>query len=371
MLVPVLPLYLADTGLSATSIGIVIAAAGAGGMLSQIALGQALTHRSETSVMVASVALMAATTALLGAVGGAVALATLRLFGGVGSAGWLLSRQTFLTRTVGIGVRGRAMAVFGGTTRVAFLIGPLLGGYIADQYGFRFAFTAIAAIGLTGALPVLIWQKRAADSSGPAERRVNKSERPSLRPHRRALLTAGFGQVLVVAVRQGRFVVLPLIGLSIGLSASEVGVLIGIGSLADLVLFPASGYIMDRFGRLMAICPALILMGVGLLLLAVADTRLAVTIAAAVIGVGNGLGSGTMLTLSADLAPLQSPSNFLAALGTIRDAGRIAGPFLVGWSADRAGLSWSAAMLAVLAFVAVVVFIVGVGETRQITPTPA
>ena len=61
--------------------------------------------------------------------------------------------------------------------------------------------------------------------------------------------------------------VLPLIGTAVGLSPADVGLLIGAGGLADFLLFPVSGFLMDRFGRLAAIVPAFSLMGAGLFLL--------------------------------------------------------------------------------------------------------
>ena len=76
----------------------------------------------------------------------ALALVGLQFAWGVGSVGWLLSRQSFLTRTVEPAVRGRAMSLFGGTTRLAYLIGPLLGGWTADRFGFAAAFWTTAGV---------------------------------------------------------------------------------------------------------------------------------------------------------------------------------------------------------------------------------
>jgi MFS family permease len=388
MLVPILPLYLASVGLSESELGVVLAAAGLGGMVSQVAIGRVLVNWSETTVMVLAVALIGITVASLGLVAGAVALAALRLGSGVGSAGWLLSRQTFLTRTVETTFRGRAMATFGGTTRVAFFVGPALGGVLAERYGFSSAFATSAAMTAAGIVPILVWQGREdahrrtiglaratpdlpAPTPTPTPNAVEDAEagapRTPLRDHAGILAIAGLGQVLVIAARQGRFLILPLIGSDLGLTAGEIGALVSVGAFADLVLFPLSGLVMDRYGRLFAVGPAFAVMGGGLFLLAAAASTTMVGIAAVVIGIGNGLGSGSMLTLSSDLAPRDAPSEFLAALGTIRDAGRIVGPIVVGVIADTLGLASAAATLGALSLAAVAIFVFGVGETR--TPT--
>ncbi len=384
VLVPVLPLYLLDRGLSATTIGAVMAAAGVGGFVSQFAIGRAMDRISETTVMVAAIVVVSVSVAVLGVVGAALGLAALRFVSGIGSAGWVLSRQSFMTRTVEPAARGRALSVFGGTNRLAFFAGPPLGGWLSEVFGFATAFCVSAALSAAGLVPLLLWHSRQTrsapthdvaradqiETARPNVTRAEEQERQaaksaSLREHAGILALAGFGQLLIIAVRQGRFIVLPLIGVEVGLSPQEIGALIGVGGFIDLVIFPVAGYLMDRFGRLAAIVPAFSGLGAGLIILAFANTPVSVTIAALVIGLGNGLGSGTMLTVSSDLAPQESPGEFLGVLGTIRDAGKILGPVVVGGLADAAGLGPASFVLGILAFASVTTLTFGVGETRD------
>ena len=57
------------------------------------------------------------------------------------------------------------------------------------------------------------------------------------------------------------------------------------------------------------------------------------------IGLGNGLGSGTMMTLGADLAPVESRGEFLGMWRFVGDFGNAGGPLVVGHIADLAGLA--------------------------------
>ncbi|MGH7293219.1 MAG: MFS transporter, partial [Myxococcota bacterium] len=50
---------------------------------------------------------------------------------------------------------------------------------------------------------------------------------------------------------------------------------------------------------------------------------------AAVLGVGNGLSSGILLTLGADVAPRADPAPFLGSWRTLTDAGGAISPLLV------------------------------------------
>ena len=172
-----------------------------------------------------------------------------------------------------------------------------------------------------------------------------------------------------MAIRYGRLVVLPLHGEAVGLSPGQVGVVIAASSAVDMVLFPVSGVIMDRWGRLRAIVPCFVTMGVGMALVPLAHGFGSLVAVSLLIGIGNGLGAGTMLTVSTDLAPEQGTSEFLAALAVLRDAGQVLAPLLVGVLADSAGLGGAAVALGALGVAGAAVFAFGVGETQA--PTPA
>jgi MFS family permease len=95
-----------------------------------------------------------------------------------------------------------------------------------------------------------------------------------------------------------------------------------------MALFPLAGYSMDHWGRKLtgAGCIGLISIALGLLpLTATALPYLLVTIIA---GIGNGFGSGIILTMGADLAPTDEPSQFLGVWRMIGDLGALIGPLL-------------------------------------------
>ena len=86
--------------------------------------------------------------------------------------------------------------------------------------------------------------------------------------YRRLLSRLGLAAASLSAVRSARQLVLPLWGVSIGLDASTIALVVGLSGAIDFALFYASGQVMDRFGRLWAALPAMVLMGLGFLALA-------------------------------------------------------------------------------------------------------
>ena len=62
-------------------------------------------------------------------------------------------------------------------------------------------------------------------------------------------------------------------------------------------------------------------------------------VATIVMGFGNGLGSGTMMTLGADLAPREGTGEFLGVWRLIGDTGAVTGPPRCGKYSRGAGVS--------------------------------
>ena len=88
-------------------------------------------------------------------------------------------------------------------------------------------------------------------------------------------------------------------------------------------------------------------------------------IASIVMGIGNGFGSGAMMTLGADLAPREGRGEFLGIWRLIGDVGGMTGPLVVGNIAEAWSLGGSAFALAGIGYTAVAIFLWLVPETLQ------
>ena len=96
---------------------------------------------------------------------------------------------------------------------------------------------------------------------------------------------------------------------------------------------------MDRWGRKYAYVPSFLLQSFGMAMVPFAGDFGWLLVVSLVIGLGNGLGSGTMMTLGADLAPTESRGEFLGLWRFVGDFGSAGGPLVVGHIAQIAGLS--------------------------------
>lgn len=368
MLVPVVPLYLRDAGLSYTRVSVILAALGLGAVIGGLPTGAIAARVGPEWLFVGATLATAVTAALLGVSTAVLALVAFRLVYGAGAVGLRVSVQMLVNAATPVRLRGRGMSVLGGSVRLAFFVGPLLGGFLADTVGFTATFVVCGVMTLAGIVPFVAVRRVAGAGAARFARPpvAAGSIWTALRRHTGLLLLAGIGSALVMAGREGRNVVVPLIGDDLGLSNTAVGALVAIGTGADLLLFPIAGWLMDRFGRLYAIVPAFLLVGAGLLVLGLWYSTGGAIVAGVIMGVGNGMSAGTMLTLGGDLAP-RDAGPFLAALGTLHDSGVVAGSLVVGTFADRAGLATSAVVLAAIMFSAVLWMVVAVGDSAHPT----
>ncbi len=364
ILLVALPIVLVGDGHGYTVAALVAGAGGAGAALAALPVGWSTDRWGPARVGAGSLTAMIAASLLMAAVARPVMLGIGHLVFGGGSLGVMLSRQSDLTRRIPITLRGRAMSLMGGTMRFSVLMGTAAGGLLVDLAGARWTFLVAgmgAAVGLPAVLPGVRnpdWEVAPVGVRGPRMARV-------IRTNRRHLLQAGLFGMSSMTAREGRMVLLPLVGVALELRPATIGVLVASGYAADLLLFPVSGAIMDRVGRLAAMVPAYGLLAVGLLSLMAADSATGVLLAGLVMGLGNGLSSGSLFTLSSDLAPEEGTASFLSAVSMLTDIGRVVGPLLVGLAAGRWGLDAAAAALAVAMVLGLLWLVFMVGETGE------
>ena len=180
------------------------------------------------------------------------------------------------------------------------------------------------------------------------------------------MATAGIGQVCVQTLRRGCHIIIPLYGKDVvGLTTQNVRFVETISSAVDMSMFPVAGFMMDRFGRRFATVPGIFIFATGMMLMPFTHTFTPLLLAAVLMRFGNGIASGTMMTLGADLAPNEGTGEFLGLWRLTGDFGGSAGPIVVGNIADMLGLGFSGFALGGIGYLGVAIFLWLVPETLQ------
>jgi MFS family permease len=347
---PVVVISATQLGASAAMAALVVAAAGLGQLLADIPAGTVVHRYGERPTMIGAALLTVL--ALLGCIlAPNLAVFALCIFvTGSGTAVWLLARQAYVAEVVPYRLRATAMSTLGGVFRIGLFVGPFLGAAVVHVTGLwgAYAVHMVAAAVAVGVLLVVkdLTPEGSADGTGPSNARV--PVRTVVRDQRSVFATLGVGALLVSAIRAARQVVLPLWGTHLGLSPTTISVIFGVSGAVDMLLFYPAGKVMDRYGRAFVAVPSMGLLGLSLLLVPLTSSAGALLAVGLLIGVGNGMSSGLVMTLGADLAPPDRRPVFLGVWRVFYDAGNGVGPFLIAGVAAAATLGAGIAAMGVV-----------------------
>nr|BFF27073.1 MFS transporter [Glycomyces mayteni] len=332
--VPLIALYALDLGASVTQAAIIVGLIGFGQLTGDLPAGSLAQRFGEKPVLLAAcvveaVALLVAsqTTSLL-----VVSACVFAI--GLASAVFGLARHAYLSEAVAIAYRARALSTLGGTFRIGSFIGPFVAAALIAQFSIGAAFAFAACTSLAGGLLSLLLPELPGDGARrkpapEAEPEARLSLWQVIRDHRKVLAHLGSGVFLIMIARASRTAIIPLWAAYQGLDATTTSIIVGISAGVDILLFYPGGAIMDRFGRMWVALPAMLVMGVGFLILPLADTAILIGVVACVMGLGNGVSSGIVLTLGSDVAPDQGRRQFLGGWRLCADLGNVAGPGLI------------------------------------------
>ncbi|MET4638273.1 MFS transporter [Mycetocola sp. 2940] len=362
-LIPLIPIAATNLGASLAIAGVIAGMLMIGELVGDIPSGWLVSRVGERAAMIGAALLSIAATlgAVLAPNPWILGLAIFVL--GLATAVFALARHAFMTSYVPLQYRARALSTLGGVFRAGLFIGPLVSVPVIHLTGgaqgafWIMALSCLAAVLILVLLPdpeALFGQVSRARQNSPHAHTAGKDSAAdrshglfhTLWEFRGVLARMGSGAALIGGMRAARTVILPLWAVSLGVSEANTALIIGLAGAVDFALFYVSGHVMDRFGRIWSAVPSTLGLGLGMLLLAFThDSPNAVVwfiVAAGVLSVSNGLGSGILMTLGADLAPPGRPAPFLGAWRFTGDAGSAAAPLLVAGLTALLSVSFAA-----------------------------
>ena len=286
----------------------------------------------------------------------------------VGMAGSVfgLARQKYLTEAVPVEFRARALSTLGGVNRIGVFIGPFLGAAVMQFAGIGGAYwVGLVAMAAAALLSLTIPDLAAADMPDGGTAGPQPTLRSVAVSHAGVFLSLGVGILLLSALRSSRQVVIPLWADHLGLDATSASLIYGLSGAIDMLVFYPAGKLMDRRGRQFVAVPSTLLMGMALLLIPLTGSFVVLLLAALLIGFGNGISSGLVMTLGADFSPDRGRGQFLGLWRFMADAGSTGGPVLLSGVTALASLGAGISATGVLGFAAAAVFAVVIPRLKH------
>lgn len=358
-MIPLIPVIATQRGADIPTAALVASALIVGSLFGNLPAGWLVDRVGEQRTMAIGGAV-----ALLGAVA-CVLLPGLAWFTaavfviGMAAAAFTLARHAFMATRVPLAFRARALSLLGGSTRFGLFVGPFLaaallaasGEAVSALWFFLASMVVLIPLVLLGPDPEA--QFRVESPSGaPGRGASGDGVLTALWQERSVLARVGVSCMVLAALRASRQVVLPLWGVSIGMDAPSIALVVGVSGALDFALFYASGQVMDHYGRLWAALPSMVLMSAGFIALAlthdVARATAWFAALAGLLGLANGLSSGILMTVGADLAPAGSTASFLGAWRLLTDSGSALVPVMIAGVAAAASLPLASALVGVL-----------------------
>ncbi|MER2135141.1 MAG: MFS transporter [Arthrobacter sp.] len=352
-ILPVVALTARDLGATVALAAAIVTLTGFGSLLTNVPATLVTTRFGEKWALVGAAAWCALAMVLAASVPVLWVFALSVFMVGMAGAVFGLARQSYVTEALPLHFRARALSTLGGSNRIGVFIGPFAAAGVMSFAGTPGAYWvgAVAAFG-AGLLSLTVpdlsvrtpgRRKRSARDE-QLEEAVEAAAAPTigsiLRSHSRVFGTVGIGVLLIAAVRATRQAVIPLWAQHLGIDPAQTALIYGISAGIDMLIFYPAGRVMDLRGRRAVAVPCMLLMAAGLGLLPLTSTPLQLLLAALLIGFGNGIGSGIVMTLGADFSPQPGRPQFLGLWRLLSDIGILSGPGLL--SAVTAAVSLSA-----------------------------
>ena len=352
-LLPILPVSAVLYGASLAEAGVVVTVLMLSTMIFEIPASMLVSKIGERNAMLASTVLGFAMTSVAFFQFGYWSLILSALGFGAAHSLFGLSRHSLLAEIVPEQHRPKSMSLLGGMFRGGMAIGPVIGSAFIALYGVEFGYLAAAMICLAAGVSVLTVPSRRLTVSPSGQNgnlwAVTKREAPKL-------ATLGIASAIISAGRTIRLIGLPLLAIQLGISPAETSFIFGLTGFIDFTLFYLSGIIMDRYGKFWSSVPTLIALGSTYLFSFLVTDLLTFWILASVTALANALSAGINMILGADLAPVGSRAEFLAAFRLLTSGGVAVAPAMITVLTAAVGLAPALAATGLLNFVGAFLF---------------
>ncbi|MBI4312099.1 MAG: MFS transporter [Chloroflexi bacterium] len=379
---PVLPLLAKEFDIGMAMIGVTVAVFSLGRIFFNVPAGVVAERYGRRIVLISGLLIITVSSVLMALSHSFVELVVYRFFTGVGSAIYLTGALTTLADISTTENRARYMSYQQGSLLFGSSIGPALGGFAAELWGYRAAFYILAGLSALGLLWAMLQlpetsklggAPRTARSRGrPQERRQGPRTFKTLLALIASLdfvMVASYFFMVVFTRNGGRGSLLPLVGdAQAGLGPGPLGVIFTVMALINFFAVIPAGWLADRYGRKALMIPGALMTAASLSAFIFCQSFWTFLAAAVMLGLATGVVGPAPAAFVADLAPEGGRGLAIGLFRSFGDVGGMIGPVLLGWMADTASFGWALntnAALVALSALGVALFVREAKRTRQ------
>ncbi len=332
--VPVLPVYAESVVKSLSMVGIIISSYALPQLLFRIPIGLHFDRtRRRKPLVLAGLLLVSVGAAGLAFAENGWTLAAARAVTGAGAAAWV-AFTVFFTGYYGSEHAARAIGVINSVNQIAQVAATGSGGMIVDAAGYRAVFLIAALLGLLGVV-ALGFAREPRGQVRPA--RVESFKQVASKPL--LLMAAGMAVLLQFANFASVFGFVPVYGVRIGASNSELGVITMLTLGSSAVAAYMCVRIAERLSYSRTIALGAVILAASLLAVPATSTPAELAVVQLASGFGRGSLATLLMALSIRSAPPGTRATAMGVFQAVYAAGMLTGPAVSGVIAESLSLA--------------------------------
>ena len=353
LITPVLPAYARSFDVGVAAASVVVSAFAFFRLVFAPAGGSLVARLGERPVYLAGLVIVALSSFATAIASSYTELLIYRGLGGLGSTMFTVSAMSLLVRLSPPAIRGRVASAYGSAFLIGGMIGPVLGGFLAEL-GYRVPFV------LYGVAILLAAGFDAVALRGARLRKVAKGEEQPPMLFREALGSSTYRATLASGFANGwanfgvRVAILPQFAVAVHDATWVAGAALAVSAVGTAAALQVASRYTDSWGRRPMVLVGLVVTAVGLGLIGTSSNLAVLLVLCAVSGVGAGLVNPAQQAAVADVVGQdRSGGKVLASFQMSQDGGAILGPVLIGVVADQLGWAPAFAATAVVSLLAI------------------
>lgn len=336
LVVPIMPTYMNELGIGGSVVGLLVAAFSLTQLLVSPFAGRLSDKMGRKRIIVGGLIVFALSELLFGVANASWVLFISRMLGGIGAAMIMPAVMAYVADTTTSEERAQGMGFINAAITTGFIIGPGIGGYLAEL-GIRVPFfVAAGAAAVVSVITLLVLpESRSAmkrEEAGAAKGNNDSLVMQLMRSYREPYF---FGLVIVFVLSFGLANYETVFGLFVdhkfGFTPKDIAFVLTFGSIAGAVIqVTAFSWILNRFGENKVISIALLSSGLFILLTLLVHGYWAIVTVTFIVFLSMDMlrpAVGTQLSRLAD----ESQQGFVMGMNSAYTSlGNIAGPIVAG-----------------------------------------
>jgi multidrug resistance protein len=331
LVLPLLPFWAQHLGANAVGIGLATTAYALAQLMFTPLLGKLSDRYGRKPVILVSLFIESTSLVLVGIAGSYTLLLLGRFIGGVGASN-IGSAQAVVADVTRPDQRARGMGMIGAAIGLGFVLGPALGGILA-QLGPQVPFWSAAVVALLNAVLVLFLlpETRKPQSQPAGHQRNLRQSWLNVRNYPVVLRLVLINLLFTIAFTQMETALPLLAQRNLGWGAVQLGYIFAmIGVIIVIMQGGLVGQLVKRWNERSIMIVGLFLLAAGLLTLVVGQQLAFMLIGLGVLSIGDGAVTPLVSTLLSFASPEEHHGEFLGLSQGIGGLGRVLGPLLAG-----------------------------------------